>query len=473
MSQTKSARILLAEDVKPQLELYEAYLRQDGYEVSPHCTCQSALAELMEQRPDVLILDMHLPDGNGLEVLREAKELYPDLPMVIITSDTSAEVAIKAMQAGAYDFILKPFPAARLKVTLKNVLQRNILQREVSDWRRSFTQTSFHGFVGQSTAMQAIYRIIEAVANSRASVFIHGESGTGKELAAQALHQASPRRSHNFVALNCGAIPHELLESQIFGHNKGAFTGAVNDHAGAAKRADGGTLLLDEICELPLDLQVKLLRFLQTSEVTPVGSEKTEQLDVRIIAATNRDPLAEVKAGRFREDLYYRLHVVPLELPPLRDREDDILLLSQHFLRRFNTEENRKFAGFAPEVLSKFRAYEWPGNVRQLENLMHQIVVLHDGNMVTAAMLPELMQAASSSAASAQLSAADTSTTTLTQGQIKPLWMVEKETIMAALDATDQDVTKAASLLEVSPSTLYRKLQQWKNHSPEQDQKSS
>ena len=465
MPEPKKQTVLLIEDVKPQAEIFSSYLKMAGYDVVLAQTGNEALAMLEESQPDAIVLDLHLPDMNGMNILRKARERYPQIPVVVATADTSAQAAIDAINAGAYDFILKPFPAPRLVVTLHNALERNSLQREVVEWRQTLGQKQYLGFVGQSPAMQAVYRIIESVAESKASVFITGESGTGKELAAQALHQASPRREQPFVAINCGAIPRELLESQIFGHVRGAFTGAVSNHPGAAKKADGGTLLLDEVCELPLDLQVKLLRFLQTGEISPVGSDQVEKVDIRIIAATNRDPLADVKSGRFREDLYYRLHVVPLELPPLREREEDVVLLAEYFLQRFNNEESKNFSGFAPDVLQLFRRYEWPGNVRQLENIIHQIVVLHNDSYVKISMLPEQIvnQPPQTTETEKQPMAAPAPAESANSNQIEPLWQIEKNAILSALQYTQQDVVKAASLLEVSPSTLYRKLQAWKS----------
>lgn len=455
--------ILIVEDAISLAKTYEEYLQRENYNVITEYTGKSALACLNEFRPSAVILDLHLPDINGLEILRQTHAVHPNLPIIVVTADTSPKAAIAAMNEGAFDFILKPFSAARLTVTLRNALERLALEKELLEWRQVLGQNNYHGFIGQSGPMLAVYRVIESVAVSKASVFITGESGTGKDMAAQALHAASPRRANPFIAINCGAIPHDLLESTLFGHVKGAFTGAVSDHSGAAKNANGGTLFLDEVGEMPLELQVKLLRFLQTGEITPVGSTKTETVDVRIVAATNRNPQEDVKTGRLREDLYYRLHVVPLEMPPLRDRDDDILQLADYFLQKFCNEEGKMFTTFAPEVVQLFRRYDWPGNVRQLENVMRTIIVLHEGTVVLPAMLPEKLQ---------QLSDINTNLTPkslepsagkdLRTYSVRPLWQVEKETILHTLNLTQQDVAKAAILLEVSPSTLYRKLQAWK-----------
>lgn len=460
--------ILLVEDNLPLAQTYAEYLKGDNATVHKVETGAAALQALASIPFAAAIFDVQLPDMSGIDILRQSRKLHPDLPVIIITAHGSINVAVEAMREGAFDFIVKPFPAARLRVTLKNALEHRALTAEVQQLREVVAPGSFYDFIGASAPMQAVYRTIDAVAASKASVFITGESGTGKELAAQAIHKASPRRAAAFVALNCGAIPRELLESHIFGHIKGSFTGAVSDKIGAGKAADGGTLFLDEIGEMPPELQVKLLRFLQTGEVQQVGSNKTEQVDVRIIAATNRDPLAEVKAGRFREDLYYRLHVVPLALPPLREREDDVLMLALHFLRKYAREEKKSFTALSPAAAAMVCSYAWPGNVRQLENLMRNIVLLHDGTTVMPEMIPETVRAEMGSPAIAALAmpqrlasdGSDTGTAT-----ILPLWQVEKTAIMTALTATNQDVARAAAMLEVSPSTLYRKLQSWKDPS--------
>lgn len=457
--------ILLVEDNLPLAQTYTEYLKSENATVHHVETGAAALQSLAAGSFAAAIFDVQLPDMSGLDILRQSRRLYPDMPVIVITAHGSINVAVEAMREGAFDFIVKPFPAARLRVTLKNALEHRALTREVQQLREVVAPASFYEFIGASTAMQAVYRTIDAVAASKASVFITGESGTGKELAAQAIHKAGPRRASAFVALNCGAIPRELLESHIFGHIKGSFTGAVSDKIGAGKAADGGTLFLDEIGEMPLELQVKLLRFLQTGEVQQVGSNKTEQVDVRIVAATNRDPLAEVKAGRFREDLYYRLHVVPLALPPLRDRDDDVLLLAQHFLQKFAREEKKHFSALSPAAAALFRGYGWPGNVRQLENLIRNIVLLHDGTTVTPEMIPETVHAemaAHPPVTLPTLPKAPSDSAEISPGMIQPLWQIEKNVILTALTATNQDVARAAALLEVSPSTLYRKLQSWK-----------
>ncbi|WP_451986953.1 sigma-54-dependent transcriptional regulator [Azospirillum endophyticum] len=449
----------------PLAKLYVEFLRAEALEVV-HCTCGGeALDAAAASPPDAVILDLKLPDMDGLEVLRALHARDPSVSVVVITAHGSIDLAVEAMRLGAFDFIVKPFNADRLNLTLRNALERRTLARMVEGYRKDLDRGRFHGFIGNSPEMQAVYRTIESVAASRANVFITGESGTGKEVAAQAIHRASPRRGGAFVALNCAAIPKDLLESEIFGHVKGAFTGATGDRPGAALQADGGTLFLDEICEMPFDLQSKLLRFVQTGTVNPVGSGREQRVDVRFVAATNRDPLAEVQAGRFREDLYYRLHVIPLALPPLRERGGDVIEIARSFLADYAREEGKALAAFAPEVEARLRAHDWPGNVRQLQNVVRNVVVLNDGPQVTLDMLPQMAGLEGGAAlCDAPCAACDSPAADMQEedGVVQPLWQVERDMIRKALRLADGDVPRAALMLEISPSTIYRKLQQWR-----------
>jgi DNA-binding NtrC family response regulator len=315
-------------------------------------------------------------------------------------------------------------------------------------------------FLGSSEAMQEVYRKIVAVARSMATVFVTGESGTGKELCAQAIHDGSARASGPFIALNCGAIPVDLLESEVFGHMKGSFTGAISDKAGAAAAADGGTLFLDEICEMDVGLQTKLLRFLQTSMVQPVGATRPRKVNVRIICATNRDPLEAVRAGRFREDLYYRLYVVPIHMPPLRERGEDVIEIAEAALARFAQEESRRFEGLSAEVRALFRALPWPGNVRQLLNVIRNIVVLHEGGPVTLEMLPEGLAAEVDGGAAAVRTVVEAGPRADDLVGL-PLAEIERRVVVATLARCGGSVPKAARLLEIAPSTLYRKIEGW------------
>ena len=321
-------------------------------------------------------------------------------------------------------------------------------------------QDRFEGFIGASSAMRDIYSQIDRVAGSRAPVFITGESGTGKEITAHAVHSRSTRRTESLVAINCSAIPSELMESEMFGHLRGAFTGAVADRMGAAEAADGGTLFLDEICEMDLSLQAKLLRFLQTGKVRRVGDTTDRDVDVRVICATNRDPEAEIAAGRFREDLYYRLHVLPLHLPPLRERQSDIPALARHFLRSAAEEEGRRFRDFDPDAMDLVIRWPWPGNVRQLQNVVRRLVVMNDRETVSAEMLSvALAHAGTQVVAGGDASSRDVA------GQpasvVEPFWIEEKRIIERAIAHFDGNVGKAAAALDISPSTIYRKRQAW------------
>ena len=373
------------------------------------------------------------------------------------------------MQAGAEDFLVKPFDQNRLLVTLRNQIEKQRLASVLQTYRDS-DRPGLEGMIGRSLAMQALYKTVEAAAPSKATVFIKGETGTGKELCAEAIHRLSPRARKPFVALNCAAIPKDLLESEIFGHVAGAFTGASKDRAGAASQADGGTLFLDEICEIDFDLQAKLLRFIQLETFRRVGGSKTEQADIRFVCATNRDPLAEVRAQRFREDLYYRLHVIPVEMPPLRERDEDVLLLAEHFLEHFSRRDGKAFSGFDDTARQALQAYSWPGNVRELQNAIQQAVVLNSGPLLTAAALaPGLhgnLPAASGNPENPVLGKDTDLRPELgrierTPELFQPLWKIERDAITHTLDLCGGDVQKAAVALEISASTIYRKLQNW------------
>jgi two-component system repressor protein LuxO len=473
---------------------------------------------------DVLLLDLQLPDGDGLELAEQLREQTASPAIVVVTADGSISRAVEAMRQGAQDFLVKPVARSRLLTTVANATQLVSLKREVDAYRREKPVGEYHGFVGGSLVMQAVYRAIDNVAQSKATVFISGESGTGKEVCANAIHEAGPRRRGPFVPLNCGAIPKDLIESELFGHLKGAFTGAISNRPGAAVTAHGGTLFLDEICEMDVKLQTKLLRFLQTSLIQPIGSNDLREVDVRVICATNRDPVAEVRAGRFREDLYYRLNVLPITLPPLRQRGDDVMLLARSFLTRFSQEEGKRFQDFDDDAAQRLMQHPWPGNVRELQNAVRHVVVLNDAERVTRAMVeqiptlalgadglsaPGVVPAATGGAAppgggagvtgvpegerafaaaapaaamaSAAGGAAMGSASTATFGTPSPpasspapgsgapgvirlggkLRDIERAAIEGTIAMVDGSVPKAAKLLGVSPSTLYRKLESW------------
>lgn len=494
---TTKPLVLVVEDSPVQAVMAQGMLRDLGHRMAMAETAAAGFEAALRERPDVILLDLELPDGTGFDLMRRLRAEGVDSAVIVVTANASIATAVEAMRQGATDFVVKPYAKARLTVTLQNALEKRALTKELRDVKAQLHRDRFFGFIGASAPMQAVYRTIESVAASRANVFLTGESGTGKELAADAIHRASPRRAKPFIALNCGAIPRDLLESEIFGHVKGAFTGATDTRLGAAKTADGGTLFLDEIGEMPFDMQVKLLRFVQTGTFQPVGGSKAEKVDVRIVSATNRDPWVEVEAGRFREDLYYRLYVVPLELPPLRARGDDVLLVARHFLAVYAKEERRALRGFAADTEAVLAGYDWPGNVRQLQNVIRNIVVLHDGERVERAMLPPMLLRTGVSRPAAPVAPLQVpvslpmpvpSPAVLPEHDPEPapfhappppaapdgvpddVWAfdvvamktIEQRAILAALLKTGHDVPRAAALLEINPSTIYRRLISWR-----------
>jgi two-component system repressor protein LuxO len=460
VSENAKPLVLLVEDTAPLAQLYVEYLRRAPVRVRAVATLSEAKEVLAALKPAAVLLDLELPDGNGLELIDWARGAGLDPAFIVITAHGSINAAVEAMRAGAQDFLVKPFAAERLTTTLRNALERRRLSRIVETLGTEPGATGFEGFIGADLAMQAVYRVIDLAAKSRSTVFITGESGTGKEVCAEAIHRRGGHRAGAFVAINCGAVPKELMESEIFGHVKGAFTGATADREGAAARADGGTLFLDELCEMDLALQVKLLRFVQTGVVQPVGSDRSRKVDARIICATNRNPLAEVEAGRLREDLYYRLHVIPIQLPPLRERGGDALLLARQFLAAYSREEGRRFRGFTPEAEARLCAAPWPGNVRQLQNVIRQAVVVHDGELVGEAMLPDLEGDRPGEAPRAGRPAAPPSQAAARE-EIVPLSVLERRAIERAIELCGGNMTEAAIRLGVNVSTIYRKRQSW------------
>ncbi len=450
------ASILLIEDSLAQASAYRNYLLKAGYSVEHVTNGEEALSALASRPPSLVILDLCLPGIQGDDVLRRMRAEGRSQPVIVITDYASIDTAVGAMRNGAYDFLAKPFDASRIRVTVENALREQDGKEIAGSHREPFEGDRFHGFIGSSDAMHAVYHLVRSAATSRATIFITGESGTGKELCAQAIHAQSRRADGPFVAINCAAIPSALMESEIFGHVKGAFTGADARRDGAALEADGGTLFFDEICEMDLDLQAKLLRFIQTGTFRQVGSSEETEVDVRFVCATNRDALEEVNSGRFREDLYYRLHVVPIDLPSLRERRQDIMPIGNHFLREISAEEGKGFRRFSAAAEDLLMNYSWPGNVRQLENIVRSIVILHDGDEVTAEMIPAPISSAGKPEQAASAAAA-----TPGDESIRSLRDIERETIENAIAACGGNVVKAAASLGVSPSTLYRKRQAW------------
>jgi len=468
-------RILIVEDSESLAAIFSSYLGDEFYNLRVSTTLAEGRREWGIFTPDIVLLDLELPDGNGMELLVDTTLNIDAVDVIIMTAYGSGEIAARAIRSGATDYLSKPFDADRLNTTIKNLLEKRILREQVEKYAK-FNRDGYCDFIGASMPMQSVYRIIESVAPSKATAFIVGESGTGKELTASAIHQMSGRKGA-FHAINCGAIPHELMESAVFGHVKGAFTGAINARDGAASAADNGTLFLDEICEMDLSLQKKMLRFLQTGEFQKVGSNVTERVDVRFVCATNRDPLREVQEGRFREDLYYRLHVVPIELPPLKERGEDILILANDFLQTFRLREDKEFTSFSDEAREKLLSHQWPGNVREqwpgnvreLQNVIQNAVVLNQGSIIYDTMLP-ITAFPGGNQQKIETDASESPELPNSRGQwkIEPLWMVERRTIKDAIKKCGGNINKAAGLLEVAPSTIYRKRQSW-NTSTEQN----
>ena len=463
--------ILLVEDTASLRLTYSSILKVAGFHVECAETGAEALEKFNALRPIMAVMDLMLPDRDGLDLLQAFQRIAPETPMIVVTAHGSIDRAVEAMRAGAHEFLVKPVDQDRLLDAITQAL------RSVTSARTAASQTqrdALPPFIGSSVPMQETYRLIRSVARSMATAFITGESGTGKELCAEAVHRLSTRRDKPFIALNCGAIPGDLLESEVFGHLKGSFTGAISDKQGAAAAADGGTLFLDEVCEMDLNLQTKLLRFLQTSTITPVGATRPRKVDVRIVCATNRVPEDEVRNGRFREDLFYRLHVVPIHMPPLRARGDDVVQLAQTLLDSMADEEGSTLRQIDPAVLDLFRSLPWPGNVRQLINVLRNAVVLNEGSVLTLDMLPSRLRgpevaindAAPGGPASNGAETVDLAPNRAGLAPTDPfkgwtLARIERMAIETAIRRNAGSVPQAARELGVSPSTLYRKRQQW------------
>jgi len=386
--------ILIVDDDPAQRRILEEVVNRDGYRAIPVDGGASALAYL--EGPggaeiSLVILDLVMPGIDGMEVLKRLHPSKPNLPVIVLTAHGGIETVVNVMRAGAIDFVVKPVSPERLHVSMRNALKVNALTGEISRLqKKQLGRLTFADLIARGPAMEQVIRLGKRAAQSNIPILIEGESGVGKEVIASAIQGESERAGKPFVTVNCGAIPENLVESILFGHEKGAFTGATEKHGGKFQEASGGTLFLDEIGELPLDMQVKLLRALQQGEVDPVGSRKPVKVDIRLISATNRDLIQMVKEGRFREDLYYRLNVFPIHVPPLRERKEDIPDLVAHFIRRLAAEEGKQVVGIAPGALAMLCAYDWPGNVRQIENTIFRAIVLCDGNMLHVSDFPQI-----------------------------------------------------------------------------------
>jgi two-component system response regulator PilR (NtrC family) len=383
-----SARVLVVDDERSMREFLEIFLRSEGHAVRTAEGLAAAKAELSADDFDVVITDVQMPGGTGLDLLRTVQAESPETVVIVMTAFASTETAIEAMKAGAYDYVSKPFKVDEMRVVVEKALEKKLLASENRRLRRELSQGRDRQVVGSSAAMRRVFEFVAQVADTRANVLISGESGTGKEVVARAIHRASERRDAPFVALNCGAIPENLLESELFGHVKGAFTGAVQNKAGLFEVAQSGTVFLDEIAELGLQLQVKLLRVIQERVFRRVGGTSDVRFDARIVAATNRKLADEVREGRFREDLYYRLNVIEIPLPPLRERRDDIPLLIEHFVEKYGRELGKTVEGIDADALARLHDHAFPGNVRELENVIERAVALCRGPRIGLDLLP-------------------------------------------------------------------------------------
>jgi DNA-binding NtrC family response regulator len=489
--------ILIVDDDPVQCRLLENMLQKSGYEAIVLDNGDAALTLLGGAdggRIDCVILDLVMPNLDGLGVLARLRQASINVPVIVQTAHGGIDNVVSAMRAGAIDFVVKPVGVERLQVSLRNALNTSALEGELARIKHSRSGTlGFADIITKSPVMAAVLRMAEKAATSTIPVLVSGESGVGKELIARAIHGSGERRAKPFIAVNCGAMPENLVESILFGHEKGSFTGATERHVGKFVEASGGTLFLDEVGELPAAAQVKLLRAIQEGEVEPVGARKAVKVDVRIVSATNRDLIADVKAGRFREDLFYRLHVFPITVPPLRERSADIPALARHFLARFAAEEGKRIRLITPEALGMLAAFHWPGNIRQLENALFRAVVLAEGDTIGLAEFPQISAQAqvsdhggtpdhageplvpdfdqeiappapfedhpAAAAAMAPTAAADALALLDGLGEVRPLEELEAELIRYAITHYRGQMSEVARRLQIGRSTLYRKLE--------------
>ncbi|HLR25998.1 MAG TPA: sigma-54 dependent transcriptional regulator [Fodinibius sp.] len=440
--------ILIADDEEEIRNSLSIILHEEGYRCATAPDGTAAIEALKEHSFDILITDLKMPGANGIEVLKQALKHSSNTLTIIITAHATVETAIQALRKGAADYILKPIDFDEVILRIENLLrQKNLIQENKYLRKRIDQKFNFNHIIGESAAMEEVYRMVKRVSNATSNVIVTGPSGTGKELVARAIHSNGNRSSHPFIAINCGAIPKDLVESELFGHKKGAFTGAVSDKDGVFVAANNGTVFLDEIAEIPLNQQVNLLRVIQEREVKPIGSNNMIEFDTRIIAATNKNLSRKVEEGNFREDLYYRLNVVEIPLPTLQERKEDIPLLAQHFLKKYSRQLNRPVKGISGEAMGALMSFEWKGQVRELENIIERAILLGDDEFITPGDLPHNIQE----------SKGELNYDTESLEQVVQIF--EKHHILSVLKRTDGNKAEAARLLEIDPSTLYRKLE--------------
>jgi len=456
----ENKQVLVADDEDNLRRVLKAQLLHDGYEV--HCVAdgEAVLKAMTEHHIDVLITDLRMPKLDGMQVLKAVSERFSNVPVIMITAHGTVDTAVEALKLGAFDYVTKPFDQAEFRrVVGKAARTRELSQKHVSG---DPDQRGRYRIIGQSELMHGVYDVIEKVADTPSTVLITGESGTGKELIARALHENNPRRHRPFVSVNCAAIPPDLLESELFGYEKGAFTGAVTSKPGRFELAHGGTLFLDEIAEIPVSMQVKLLRALQEQQFERVGGIKTITVDSRLVAATNRDLKASIAEGGFREDLYYRLNVVHVHLPPLRDRPSDIPLLVEHFVRKFNTKLDRSVTGFEDSAMKQLLGYGWPGNIRELENVVERCMIFAEDGEVGAQHLPAEIRESEAGTEPSLVAGVDATPgqTGLKEAVREATLKLEREFIGRALDQTGGNVTHTARLLKISRKSLQNKMKE-------------
>ncbi len=456
------AKILIVDDDKSILELLSELLSENGHNIKTAEDGQTALRLIEDEFFEVIITDLVMPGMDGIELMKKVLKTSPYTKCIILTGYGTIKSSVEAIKKGAFDYITKPVSVSELLVTIENALKMNDLEKENRYLRSELRRIGgFENIVGTSRAMQKVFEMIEKVSYTDCTVLITGSSGTGKELVARAIHSHSNRSDRPFVVINCGAIPEELLESELFGHEKGAFTGAHKRRIGRFEMADGGTIFLDEIGEMSPSLQVKLLRVLQEREFERVGGIKPIKVDVRIIAATNRDLKVAIKEGKFREDLYYRLNVIPIHLPDLKDRKSDIPLLIDHFLRKYSKESNGNIKGITKDALNIFMRYNWPGNIRELENIVKRIIILSDGEIIDVDDIPEYMK-----------EDIEVEDDRWRLKNIKPIEKgmglneavreFEKRLIMEALEKSNGITSRAAKILKINRTTLIEKIKKQK-----------
>ena len=458
-----AAKILLVDDDSIVLHLVGAQLRGEGIEVATASTGAEALRKIEEELPAAIVLDLGLPDIPGKDLLARIHLDHPSIPVVMLTAADGVEDIVECMRLGACDYVPKSPEPTRLVASVRNAVERGSLQNRVELLARELRRgEGFAALLGFSPAMRKAVDLLRRASASDVTVLLEGESGTGKEVAARAIHAEGTRRTGPFVAVNCGAIPVGLIESELFGHERGAFTGAVATRKGRFEEADGGTLFLDEVGDLRLDLQVKLLRVLQERKVQRVGGTGTRPVDVRVMAATNRDLKALLATGGFREDLYYRLSVFPVRLPAVREREGDVTLLAAEFLRRFCASHRRRVEGFSRDAARALEAWSWPGNVREVENVVERAVLMEDGREISLGSLPDaVVEALQGGAKSGPTAPGAAVAPAARAGEILPLEEEERRIILRALDTTGWNIQEAAARLEISRATIYRKIERY------------